>query len=239
MLLPAVIAIVVVAIVVIAILALRVHPATTSASVSGTPLFFGQILGPASAAQATRTGGPWVPYGIVGIGVDQSYTGAGGLISGCTIPWENTSNVVVPSTSSTASAGAVSAWFVASVNASKYVLLSDVTDLGGTIAASNLAVLQGSCTSTFTPSGAIPSGVANSSGVAVAANGLGGSAFLSENPGATTLISILGPFYVLEYTTCNPFSPTTGSGSEFVAVFNATSGTLIENEGVSSVTSCS
>jgi hypothetical protein len=225
---------VVAVVVVLALLAHGIHlgsPGGGTAAVQyGEPLNYSQIVGPAQSEQAGASGGPWTPDSVLGVQLEQSASGAGGLITGCTTLWENGSVEVAPATPAGATAGAVALWMVASVNSTGAVLLTFVNDLAGTVVASNLIVVEGSCTSTFTEFGAIPSPIVDSSVVATAAAGLGGSSFDSDYAGATQVFEVLGPFWAVLYTTCS-FYAQGGNGEEFAATFYATNGTFLASIG--------
>jgi len=230
-----VVAVVAVVVVILALLALHLHGTTNSvASVAGEPILYSQAVGPAKAAQGKMSGGPWTIDAVVGFGISQSSSGGGGLVNGCTTLWENTSIFLLPATPSNASAGEVSAWFLVSSNPSGDALMTFVSDLSGSIVASNGVELQGSCTSTFTELGAVPTSVVDSSTVAQSAAGLGALSFLSNHPGASTMLGLLGPYWMVELTTCSLPNPS-GSGTEFAALFYASNGTLFLNGGVSQV----
>jgi hypothetical protein len=227
-------AVVVAAVVVLAVLAYEVRtPSSTgsSATTFGTPLKYSQIVGPAETAQASRAGAPWTPDTAVGFSVSQSSTGEGGLVSGCNALWENSSPIVVPATPSGAPTGAVAMWILASVNSSGAVLLTFISDLSGTIVASNAIVVEGSCTSTFTELGAIPTTVVDSTVVATTALGEGGSTFLSEYPGSVEGIELLGDFWEVVYVTCSPFTSSGGTGVILATLFYASNGTFISSVG--------
>ncbi len=206
------------------------HPAGSTATTYGTPLNYSQVASPAGAAQERLGGAPWTPDSIIGLGDRHSYVGDEGLVAGCTVVWENASTIVIPATPAGAAAGAVAFWVVASVNASGAVLLTEVTELSSEIVASNGAVVEGSCTAAFTVDGPIAPPVVGSELVAAAANEAGGSAFLSEFPGSTEEVALVGPAWLVAYSTCEPFA-TSGTGEGFTATFYASNGTLIGAEG--------
>ena len=229
----------VVAVVVIVVLASALHASSTTSppNVVGTPVSESVIVGPAVKATSSVAGGPWTMDAVVGMGLASSYSGVGGLISGCSTTWENSSVIEIPSTPSTATPGDVAFWLVALTNASGDLLLVDANDVSGTLVASNAVVVHGSCTSAFTRLGAVPSSVEDSPTIAAAAGPLGGTSFLQDNSGATVWLELLGTWWIVMYTACNLMSPS-GSGSTFMAAFYATNGTLVENLGTSQV-SCS
>lgn len=234
------VAVVVAAIVVVAVLVpAHLSPSVApSQGVTGTPMLYSQMTGPAATAQASRPGGPWTPEAALGLGLGQGFSGTGGLVDGCTELWENSSTITIPATPSNATAGKLSAWLLASVNGSGDVLLTIVTEVSGPIAASNGVVLQGSCTSAYTKLGAIPSSVVDSSVVATDAESLGGSLFLSTHSGVTTLVGVLGTYWEVEYTTCSLLDPS-GTGALFGALFYATNGTLVPGGTETTTESCS
>jgi hypothetical protein len=226
----AAVASVLVAVGVVVALLLHAFPLPSSGGSSsvrfGTPLEYSQVIGPAEAAQAGRTGGPWTADDALGYDLSQSYTGAGGLVTNCTTVWENSSPVVFPATAAGASPGSVAAWIVLSVNSTGALLLTTVTELSGAVVGSNGIVVEGSCTGTFTEFGAIPASVVDSGVVATAALAAGGSSFLTSHPGAEGYLGLFGPVWDVIYTTCSPFG-TSGTGEEFSAGFYATNGTLL------------
>jgi hypothetical protein len=207
---------------------------STGANVSGTPLLYSQAIGKAQTAQASMAGAPWTVDSVLGFGLARSYEGEGGLVSGCTVLWETTSTIVVPLTPASASPGELSAWFVASSNLSGDVLLTVVSETSGSVVATNGVEFDGGCTSSFTRAGSVPASPVDSSTVVSSADAIGGSRFLAAYPHSSTLLGLLGPYWTVDYTTCNLLAPS-GAGTQFAAVFYAGNGTLVQNEGIASV----
>jgi len=249
-LLIGVLAVALIALVIVALLGVRAYmspaavlPSSNSAvcadsNVSSPGLLYSQVTCTAGTTQASRPGGPWTTEAALGIGVNQSVSGgAGAFLTGCTDVWENTLTVTLPATPSNAPAGELSIWLVLSVNGAGDTLLTYVTESSGSVSAFNGAVLEGSCLSTFTEFGAIPSSVVDSSIVTVAADDSGGSSFLASNSVLTTLVGVIGPYWEVEYTTCSLFNPS-GSGSFFAALFYATNGTAVPGEAGTQTESC-
>ena len=226
-------AVVVVAIVVVlAVLSFHLLLPSASASlVVGKTMLYSQAIGPAEEAQTSIANGPWAPTEVIGLGVPQSASGYAGLVHGCTVVWETSSTLVVPATPANASAGALSVWIAASDDAAGNVLLTFVNDLSGAVTAQNAVELQGSCVADYKLLGPVPASIVDSSEVALAADALGGSAFLGAYPGATKIVGVLGPYWEVEYTTCSFFA-SGGTGTQFAAFFYATNGTLYSNSGV-------
>jgi hypothetical protein len=204
-------------------LSLRAHSGSAP-NVVGTPIPSSQALGPGETAQSKYGGGPWSLYDAFGYGTSRSVLSTGGPATGCQTTWENTSVFTLPSTPSNATAGEVSGWFLVSGNSGGSILLTLVTDVGGTIQAANAVEVTGSCVATFVYFGKVPSGVVSSTVVATATGPIGGTNFLSAHSGASVLLILLGIYWEVEYTTCSLFAPS-GSGENFTALFYATNGT--------------
>ncbi len=236
--------VVVVVVAVVAVMVLGVmgysilrHASATAPTVLGTPLAYSQTVGPTQSALASQSGGPWNPAAVLGIASSESPSGAGGIVSGCTEPWVNGTFEVAPATPSNATAGKVSTWLVISENSGGVILMTLVSELTSTVIASNLAELQGSCVSAYTGHGALANPVVDSTAVAGSANANGGAGFLSANPGATRAFLLVGGLWMVIYTTCDMYQPSAGPGSEFLAAYNATTGST-SLSGQSGPTTC-
>lgn len=216
----------------------RLHSSAGSSGVGhveGTPLLYSQASGPAATAQSQAEGAPWTTYGVEGWGLDESVAGAGGLIANCTTLWSNASTIVIPETPANASTGMLAAWIFAATNASGALLLTVVADVSGSVTGSNVVIVRGACTALFTGEGPIGSAPVDSSTVVRSADADGGTAYRASHTVATELVSLLGPYWDVVYTSCDLFNSNGGSGSEFAAVFYAGNGTLVSNLGVTSV----
>lgn len=216
----------VVAVAVILILVVVLHPPVKPSNIVGTPVPESMVVGPAEKAAALMSGGPWTIDAVLGLGLPSSYSGVGGLITNCSTVWENSSSIELPSTPSSATPGEEAFWLVAMTNASEDALLIDVHDISGVLVASNGVVVHGSCTSSFTVLGAVPSTVIDSTSAAAAADAAGGSTFLHDYPGTTIMLELLGPSWIVLYTTCNLMAPS-GTGNVFEAAYWATNGTVL------------
>jgi hypothetical protein len=220
-------------VVVVIVLHLPVTSGDRAAVSYGTPIPFSEAIGPARSDQASAIGAPWTVVAVVGIGSDQSIGGqsaAGSQVSGCTTLWANASGALAPATPSNASAGDVSLWAVASENQSGDVLLTLVTASSSVVSTYNGIIVTGSCTSKFDGGGAIPTKVVDTPAVVTSANIAGGSKFLSSYPVNTVDLTLLNPYWVVEYSTC-PTYATSGTGTEWVAIEYASNGTQVVTPG--------
>jgi len=203
--------------------------ATSAATTFGDPLRSSQAITAATSAQASAQDGPWTLDSMVGVGVSQSSSSGSTAQElgeqGCSTVWATSTSSVVPATPSSAPAGLVSWWVVASNDTAGDLLLTLVTNVSGTVQAANIVILSGSCTTTFTGAGEMPTSVIDSSTAVATANAAGGSTFLADNAGAAEDLTILGPYWVIIYTTCSFYEPT-GTGSEFAIALYATNGTV-------------
>jgi len=224
-----VIAVAVVLVVVLAGVAdvLLLRPAATGSTNGPAPV--GQALDELAVARAGQTrenataGGPWTPTALLGLGLATGYNGTPGFLPGCSTVWENSSNLVVPTTPAASPSGEVAGWMMFASGPSHELLSTAVYQTGATILASNTAIFQGSCTPEFTTFGAVPTGVVDSPTVVAAANALGGTSFLSTHSIRSVELLLLGPYWSVEYSTCSYFA-TSGTGSNFTALFHATTG---------------
>jgi hypothetical protein len=222
-------AVLVVVIVLVAVLGLGHAP---TGPIVGNPLDSAAALSAGQAAGSQAQDGPWHPDTILGVSTTQSSASAaqaGEYESlGCSTVWVNSSNSVVPATPGSAAPGVVSWWLIFSNDSQGYLLITLVTNLSGVPAASNLVILSGGCTSTFTAVGTIPSPVIGSEAATSTADGDGGSVFLAEHAGATRELAIEGPLWYVGYTTCS-FYGGSGSGIQFQIGLYAQNGTVEES----------
>jgi hypothetical protein len=207
-------------------------PRPAAGTTYGYPLAYSQFIVPASSAQRTMPNGPWTPNVAIGLAsVESSVVSWADLGAplGCSTDWSAPASVVMPATPPSTKAGLASAWFLVSSNVGGEVLLSVVTDVTGTVVADNLSIISGSCTTNFTQYGPIPSSVVDSPVVAAKANLDGGTAFLANRTGVAEEYGILGPQWVVLYSTCSFYSPE-GSGDQFVALYWASTGAYFSSQ---------
>lgn len=224
-----VIALVVVLVIVVAGVAdvVLFRPAVTGTTNGPAPV--GTAFDEVTAARAgearenSTAGGPWTPTAIFGLGLTTGYNGTPGFISGCSTVWENSSNLLLPSTATSASSGEVAGWLIFASDPSGELLATSVAQVGPTVVASDAAIFKGSCTETFTTLGSIPTGVEDSPTVVAATNAMGGTAFLSTHAVVSVELLLLGAYWSVEYSTCSFFA-TSGTGTNFTALFDATTG---------------
>ncbi len=177
---------------------------------------------------------------IVGFGTGENSTSnttsqlVGAL--GCSSVWSASKSLLAPATPTDATPGQVSWWVLVSSDTAGDVLLTLVTNTGGSIHGADIVILSGSCTSTFTEFGGILSSAVDSSTAVQSADAAGGSTFLSEHPGATEELVLAGSYWAIDYTTCTPDS-TGGTGTQFAVALYAENGTVGENLGTTP-TSC-
>jgi hypothetical protein len=234
-------AIAAIAVAVVIVLAIVVFPHVASGNsvTYGTPIPFSEAIGPGRSAQGSALGAPWTVVAVVGIGSGEStgvQSAVGSQVPNCTTLWANASAEVAPATPSNASAGDVSLWVIASENLSGDVLITLVTASPSEITTYNGIIVTGRCTSTFDGGGAIPSSVVDTPAVVASANIAGGSKFLADYPVATVDLTLLSPYWVVEYSTC-PAYATTGTGTEWVDIEYASNGTEVVKPG-SGLESC-
>ncbi|MGP8078775.1 MAG: hypothetical protein ACLQD8_00645 [Thermoplasmata archaeon] len=233
----------VVAVAVILVLASGVisPPGSSPGVTFGSPLRSSQAISAGNTAKAFAEDGPWTLYSIIGVGTDRSSSSGSTAQSlgeqGCTTVWATSTSSVVPATASGAPAGQVAWWVLGYDNAAGDLLLSLATNLSGTVQVSNLVILSGSCTSVFTKFGPIPASVIDSTTAASTANTAGGSAFLSDYPGSTVDMEMIGEYWVILYSTCGYYG-SGGTGTEFEFGIYDTNGTALPGGGTSP-TSCS
>lgn len=200
------------------------------------PMPFSQFIAQAESVAHSAEDGPWTPVAVLGLGESVSAAGtAAGAVLGaanCTDVWAASGTYTLPATPSNAPTGEVSAWFVFSTDTTYRALLTMVTNVSGTVQAANLEIVPQSCISGFSSYQPLPAAtsVVDSTTVATAANGQGGSAFLSSHPQATSefLVSNFSGnvTWTVLYTTCTFISGGTETGETFVASLNATTGAV-------------
>lgn len=213
----------------------------------GTAVTFAQAVPVAASEGQTAVGGPWTIVAAIGIGVSSGVTQTSPATfsgSGCTYstPSGASSVASVLGTPSNATAGAVATWVFLAKNASANVTLMVEVSNGQ---ASLWAFVTGcSGVSTFASMGSIAAGgVVDSSAVATEFNANGGSAFLKNATSVTQFFILLGAstatsgsaFWEVSYSTCSLLA-TSGTGSDLVALYYATSGSVFSGPTASQVT---
>ena len=234
-----VVAVVVVAVVVVAAVAFVVVRSSlrSAPTVYGTPISYSQAEAMVGAALASRSGGPWSVHAFLGLGVGESVGGAGGVATGCSTGWTNSSYNVAPATPGNASPGKVSTWLVISDDPGRTALLTLVSDLGPQVTASNLVEVTG-CLNVYLAGPTLACSIVDSTVVAAATDSGGGQTFLTNHPGASQTFLLTDGFWLVAYSTCDPYAATgTGSATSYEAEFNATSGAVISPGTVAS-TAC-
>lgn len=232
MVLVVVIVVVILAVIggVVGVVLLRSLPHSGTSAFGPAPV--GTALDEAAAARAgdarenSTSGGPWSATAIYGLGLSGGYNGSSGFVPGCSTVWENGSNLLVPVTPTSAAAGFVSGWLFFAKNPSSELLITAVYQTGTAITASNVIILQGSCITAFTALGPVPSSIVDSTTVVASTNSMGGSTFLSSHTVQAVSLIVLGDYWSVEYTTCSFFAPS-GSGENYTAIFDATTGATL------------
>ena len=133
-----------------------------------------------------------------------------------------------PATPTGSTAGSVALWMFIGANSTGANLFVAVT----ANASVPLFLYTGACTSEFSDLGSIAgASVVNSPYVASSTNSAGGGAFLNSHPGALQSFILFGPgiphapdvpIWGAEYNTCG--FATAGTGTLFIALYDATSG---------------
>ncbi|MGP8072591.1 MAG: hypothetical protein ACLPZM_05630 [Thermoplasmata archaeon] len=207
------------------------------------PVSYSQVASVGADAVQGEIGGPWTLVAVEGFGLSSSASGAvvsGTLDDGCTAyPAPGAPSAgTLPATPTGSPPGTSALWMFLATNDSEDVLIVAVT----WNASAPIFIISGSCTGQFTDLGSLAGlSVVNSTQVALAANGDGGSTFLADNPGAFQSFVLLGPgvdgsdlpYWAVEYNTCG--LATTGTGSQIVGVYDAENGAEVAAPTTSSV----
>ena len=213
----------------------------TSSGGGGNAVLFSQASSAAVTAASSYQGGGWGPSFAIALAVTTGFTFpisnlTNSSESFCgpnsTMTWigPEPSGIDIPATSTSSAAGTSAGWFVILSKTGTSVVWADV--------------LSGSAKLLFSATGAdcayfsyiSMSGMIDSSAAVNAANGAGGSTFLSANPNANREFFGIGgyttfnvyPAWEISYTTCQPYS--SGTGSYFNATVNGTSGAVLSHE---------
>jgi hypothetical protein len=213
---------------------LHLLPAASSSTVYGTPMPYSQFVTPATTALGSALYGPWQPVAVLGLATGTSAGGSndaqgfGG--GGCNPVWAAAGSIELPATGSGHPAGEVAAWFMLSLDAGSDVLFTLVTNISGDLQGENLEIVHEGCLAGFSSFHILPSlgTLVDSTVAAAAADAEEGSAFLADYPGATQELEVLSlnagnATWAIGYTTC-AFFATGGTGTEFIAAVNGTTG---------------
>lgn len=229
-----------VALAVILVAVFLVLPASTSSSpgTTGGALTYKGARPIANATASGFSGGGWVPVASAGLVTPSTEVVPVNSISldglHCTFTAvSGNGNFTLPSYAGNRSGGASPVWEFVYRNASGVAAVVSVIDGKGTV----LGTLSGSeCKTVFDLLLPIPGNVIDSS-VAAAAIEPNASAFLSTYPNASAEYGLsggvsigdlnLGPEWRIVYTSCAFNTSDTGSGEEFNATVNATSGRVL------------
>lgn len=235
-------------IVVVAALALGgvFSPAKSSSSSGASGQTYGQAASDANGVAQSTSGGSWSL--VLGAGVMTTATASESLGSGsgCNVTYSSgvSSTITVPASTEQTN-GQATGWLFLYRDAAETYLL--VTVIGGQASAIGTIAAKEDCAELFDFFSVVPSDVIDSSAAASAVAGYAG-AFLAAHAdanasytlfgGASFLGRSIGPEWFVNYTTC-PVNPPDGSfGAAFNASVNATSGAVIFEQSVPSV-SCS
>lgn len=215
------------------------EPITFTPGGGGSSAIFSAAEASAMTASSSYQGGGWSAVVGEALAIPASYSFSGqrltNLSSNCTISWigSEPASVTIPATSSSASAGASNAWviFLSQKAGSAYLLV---------------IVLNGAPTLLYTASGGACtfyselslSGLIDSPQAVNAANGAGGSAFLSSHTGVSKVFFVIGSsklisggfggLWEIVYSTCT-INQASGTGFEFNATLNGTTGAVIHS----------
>jgi hypothetical protein len=248
----AVVAVVVVVVVVVGALAASgiLNPKSSSGpNIIGPAISYSSSAPSGTSTVGNTSGGPWTWIGAEGwnISTSESNPSYNSLGNGAGCTWSAVagapSTIVFAATPSNATPGTAATWVYVAVNGAGNVLF--VIDALGT----TYAAVEGS-----TGCGASFSGTANLSGihvvdstkVAASADSNGGSAWLCAHSGATEAFILVGVAedgttvagWDVEYTTCS-FGSASGSGDVYSALFDASSGALLETPQTATGEPCS
>jgi hypothetical protein len=157
-------------------------------------------------------------------GPSTSGTCALGLLAG--------SSLAIPASSGSAGSGTGNFWeFLYEHNATSFLAVV----VSGGQAQAVFVMTGAACVQSLGNGRPLPAGVIDSTTAAADANAAGGSAFLGAHPQAAGFYEVLpqvrgvGAEWAVGYTTCPESSQATGNSTEFLALLNATSGTVLQN----------
>lgn len=211
-----------------------VQIAFTSSGGPGTAVTYSEADATAAAAAASYYGSGWTTIAAAALAIPRAYsypTSELNFSSLCPGRWIGTQppTVTFPATAATAPVGTSAVWFIFfSQSSNSSFLAGDVIN-----GIPNLLYLGsgGQCTDLSLVSAA---GSIDSSQAVTVANANGGSAFLASHSGTSTELALVGgaaafhlaPTWDVTYTTCR-IDQTSGTGQDFNATINGTSGQLI------------
>ena len=242
--------IIVAVVVVVLLIALLVLPSLTSSSSSsaGTYLTYTGALPVANSAAGGYAGGGWVPLFSVGLvtatseTVPVNSTALENVTSECTITWQtSTSSLTIPGYTGNRSNGVASAWEFVYRNASYVLAIVSVIDGKGMV----LATLTGAdCTFAAQFLSPLTSNIIDSSQAAADVEPYA-AGFLATHPNSSAVFGLIGgisflghgtgPKWTVAYSTCALTTSPSGTGAEFNATLNATTGKVLGTNSTASV----
>jgi hypothetical protein len=177
----------------------------------------------------TGAGSPWVTVAAIGFSWNQSYGLSPSQLavpfSGCKVSYGDPDSITIPSSPSSTPPGYLPDWIVYSVNSTNSLQAVFASYESQPIVTVG-TIQSGSCSKNIQFSNPIPKRFVDSPQVAVAANADGGASFFAAHPGAYTEMALQTNSWGIIYTTCSPLTAA-GTGAEFLAGFEAGTGTLI------------
>jgi hypothetical protein len=218
-----------VAVAVAAVVVLAFLPRSVTAKDYGSPFSFDTFYLPAESSRATTPEQPWTAVAAVGLALPSAEGGTIGTEGfgggGCTPSWTSNSSVEVPATRPDPPAGEVSGWILFSTDPQGNVLLTVASNNSGILDVTSYLIVPETCFSDLTPAPPLGGSIVDSIAAAQVADSNGGASFLADNSGVTQELVAWDGLWTITYTTCG-YGSTSGSGQQFVAIVNATSGAL-------------
>jgi hypothetical protein len=236
--------------VVVLLIALLVLPSLTTSSSpsSGSFLTYSGALPVANSAAGGYAGGGWVPLFSIGLvtaaseSVPANASALKNVTSECTITWvSSTSTLTIPGYTGNRSNGVASAWEFVYRNASDVLAIVSVINGQGMV----LATLTGSACSLVAEFLSPLTGNIIDSSQAAADVEPYAAGFLAAHPNASAVYGLIGgisflgkgvgPKWTVAYSTCALNASPSGTGAEFNATLNATSGKVLGTNSTASV----
>ena len=243
------IGVVVAVVVVVLLIALLVLPSLTSSSSpsAGSFLTYSGALPVANKAAGGYAGGGWVPLFSIGLVTAASETvpanssALKNVTSECTITWvSSTSSLTIPAYTGNRSNGIASAWEFVYRNASDVLAIVSVINGQGMV----LATLTGAgCSLVAEFLSPLTGNIIDSSQAAADVEPYA-AGFLAAHPNASAVFGLIGgislfgktgPKWTVAYSTCALNASPSGTGAEFNATLNATSGKVLGTNSTASV----
>lgn len=205
---------------------LTVPPQYTPA-LEGSPFSYSEALKSVQSLVSQEPGGPWRVSSALGLGTALGLSGPARVppsTSSCSETLLFTGTIEFPATPKSAPPGYVSSWSIGWAGA-QGGLLDAVIWNTSVLTGELISLGSGNCTSGGAYQVGVPEPTLDSPNATIAADRSGGDAWLFNHESNETFLSLIGPNWLVTYSTCSAYQ-LTGYGLVFSASVNASTGVV-------------